>query len=607
MLYAKVVFGLAVKGPFDYSVGQEFRNQIIPGSRVLVPFRTQQKVGYVVKLCPTSNIKKTKAILELIDRQPLLNTALLNLCQNIADYYCCNIGEVIETAIPARLRTAKKIELPLIDSEVKPNNKSDNLLFHCADNQKRWSYYLERVKNSLKNKNGVIIILPDVNSIPNIVELIKENTGISADILYRGHKFELELWLKIRSGRSPIIIGTRSAVFAPLEKPGLIILDEEENPVYKQDQVPHYHARDVALMRSQIQGCDVVLGTASPSLEAFYLYRKKEIRYIANAPRQTAQVKIIDISRQRSSVFFSRSLQDAIAASLVAKQKTLIFLNRKGFATAATCRQCGFIFKCPRCNVNLVLHYKNNILSCHYCSHKEVPVKICPKCNAGYIQYSGLGGEKIESEIAKIFPQAKIKIVENEISWPAETDIVISTQTILKKQNVKFDITGMIGIDNLFNRPDFRSTERIMRLLEGLNEITREKLIVQTRFPTHYSLTALAKHDPSIFYTQELNQRKQLKFPPFTHFILIKIRSPKEDKVKQAGADLFEKLSKFTPSSDFTLMNLLPSPNPKLRGNYYWQILLKSNNPAKCSKLLKKQLTEFLHSGIIVTVDVDPI
>ncbi len=607
MLYAKVAFGLSIRGLFDYSVPEEFAGIIKPGSRVKVSFGFQRKTGYVTGLSPRSGIKKIKPVLELLDKEPILDKRMLELCFKMADYYCCSPGEIIETAIPDKLRKSKIIELSRQDNIEKSSGAGRIEIFHCPDSAKRLENYILRLKAVLAQKKSAILILSDLNKIAKIKPVIEQALGQSPALLLRGNTSELENWIRIKSGQAKLVMGTRSAVFAPLGSPGLIILDEEDDPVYKQDQVPHYHARFAAILRSQ-QGSDLILGSAMPSLEAIYLRQEQNAAYSNCRIDKRTQVNIVDLSRQRKGNIISRQLEDAIAAAIIVKQKTLLFINRKGFATFAGCNQCGFIYKCPRCNINLIFHYKENTLSCHYCNFKQEPLRVCPECNAGYIRYSGSGVEKVESELAKIFPQAKIRILGDEADIDtAEADIFVATQIVLKKDNIGFDLSGVLGIDNTFNRPDFRSTEKSMRLLEGLLAITKKTMIIQTRYPGHHCFSALIKNDPEIFYKEELRERKQLKFPPFTHFILIKVRSPKEEKAKEACSRLFEKIKLAELPRGVELINFAAAPVPKLRGNYYWQIMIKTSQPKKAGFAIKKHLTGISHSGIIVTVDVDPI
>jgi len=409
------------------------------------------------------------------------------------------------------------------------------------------------------------------------------------------------------------VVGTRSGIFAPVDNLGLVIIDEEQDSVYKQDQVPHYHAREVGLMRVGIEKAKLILGSGSPSLEGFYLARKNKIDY-TQVPRNKAypEIKINDTNRKaynsKQQSILSKYLQDSIAASLDAKEKILLFINRRGFATYSACSNCGKALKCPRCSVNLVYHSDDNIMSCHYCNFKLEPPKICPNCEAGYIRYLGAGAEKIESELSRLFPQAKIKLLDKEEnSGAVDADIFVSTEAILKEGYADFGLIEVISIDNSLNRIDFRSSEKAFFLLVGLLRLTSKKIIIQTGLPKHYCIRAIENKDIDIFYREELKHRKQLGFPPYKHIGLVKLRGNNEEKVKEASGRLFEGLKAGNKDRGIEVVSVNPGQPVKLRGKFCWQVLIKTGSVRKLSKFLKKYLKGFLHSGIIATVDIDPV
>jgi primosomal protein N' (replication factor Y) len=395
---------------------------------------------------------------------------------------------------------------------------------------------------------------------------------------------------------------------------GLVIIDEEQDTVYKQDQVPHYHAKRVAFMRVNIDKAKLILGSTSPSLECFYLAKKSNLKYIfMPKARNFPEVKIINMrtvsSFTKRNVIFSKYLEDSIISTLNSSGKALLFLNRKGFATIGTCIRCGIVLKCPRCSINLVYHFKDKKLNCHYCNFRREPPSICPECNSGYIRYSGLGTEKIESELARIFPQAKIERLDRQGSSGLNAaDILISTESIIKGGEHNFDLIGILAIDNSLNRVDFRSSEKTFGLLAGLLRLTEKKMIIQTYLPSHYCFKALETKDVNIFYDAELKQRRQLGFPPYQHIALVKLRGRKESRVREISEMLFERLQKSNKTNkSIKVVSVNPRHPLKLRDNFYWQILIKSRSPLKITKFLKLNLKDFSHSGIIVTVDIDPL
>jgi len=616
MLYAKVVLGIPVEGPFDYIVPDTLYKKLKVGVRAWVPFRNKRMLGYVVGITHKTNIKNLKAIGEIIDEAPILDKNMLSLTKELSGYYCCSWGEAIETALPQALRKGRLIKLNTLNLKAasgKSAGLSEVFLIHALDENEGWDRYIQAIKDTLESNKSVIVLLPDINSVLKAQEIIKARVKANLGILYREKPNELEEWVKIKEGKADVIIATRSGIFAPVHNLGLIIIDEEQNDVYKQEQVPHYNCREVAFMRVRIEKAKLILGSAQPSLESFYLARKNKIKYIF-IPRTSdfAEIKIADThylyrGPKQKNIILSKYLEDSIISTLNSKGKILLFLNRKGFATFASCRYCGMVLECPRCNINLVYYFKDSILKCHYCNFKMQPPTICPNCNSGYIRYAGLGTEKIESELSRLFPQAIIKRLDNSKHLDINAaDIFISATSIIKETQYRFDLTGVLAIDNYLNRIDFRSAEKTFGLLVGLLKLTDKKIVIQTRLLKHHCFNSLVNKDVSIFYTEELKQRKQLGFPPYKHLAIVKLRTKKEERAKEASNILFNKLKKYK-TKDINIVSVNPGQPSKLRGNFYWQILIKSDNPRKISKFLKIHLKDFSHSGIIVTVDVDPI
>lgn len=596
MLYAKVVLGLPIDGPFDYIVTPALENKIVIGSRVRVNFRNKKEIAYVVGLSSQTKIKKIKEILAVIDLAPVLTEVMLSLTKRLAQYYCCSWGEAIETALPEDLRKGKEAE-KCETGDGSPSKENRPLFLQGQDRLPR---YLKEIKDVLANKKSAIILFSDISAVNKAKDQIQKTLSIAVFVSYRKQPQELKTWEKIRQQDYCVVVGTRSSIFSCVNNLGLIIIDQEFDQVYKQEQVPHYHAREVALMRAEIENAKIILAGNCLSLESYYLGQKNNIA-IEFIPEKKAypQVKVIDVRRlayaeRKNKSMFSKFLIDALAATLLEKGKILLVINRTGFATTAVCHNCGLALKCPRCNINLVLHFDEDKLKCHHCNFKMIVPQICPSCKAGYIKYSGIGTEKVESELARIFPQAK----------PGE--ITIATSSILKHQELSFDLIGVLAIDNSLNRMDFRASEKTFFLLTGLVGLTSKKIIIQSANAKHHCFQALVKNDAELFYKQELKQRKQLNFAPFKHMILLKVKGPNLEKVKFAADDLFKKLNQ-SKTSSIKILSLNPGQPAQLRGNFYYQILMRASNIEKASHFLKLHLKHEHYSGIITTVDVDPV
>jgi len=615
VLYAKVVLGLPIDGPFDYFVPPDLEHKILPGMRVWVNFRNKKEVAYVVGLSNKTKIKIIKEISTVIDAAVVLDEQMLQLTKRLAEYYCCSWGEAIEAALPDELRKGKIDPTPInVKIDPTPINVKIDPTPIILQGQERMPVYLREIKAAWLLKRSAVVLFSDIPEAEKAKELIEKDLGTEVFLVFRKQPKELEAWAKIRQAEHCIVVGTRSSVFSPVNNLGLIIIDQEQEQVYKQEQVPHYHARQVALMRAEICKAKIVLGSRIPSLESFYLAQKDKLKFeFIPAKAAYPEVKVIDARRlsyaeRKSKALFSKFLADAIYATLTEKGKVLLFIERKGFATTAACHNCGVALKCPRCNINLVFHFDEDRLKCHHCNFKmEVP-SICPNCNTGYIKYSGIGTEKVESELAKIFPQARVKIFgeENRSDPNLEADVFVATSSIVKHQDLSFDLIGVIAIDNSLNRVDFRAAEKTFALLMGLAGLTSKKMIIQSVNANHHCFQALIKNDPQLFLEEELKQRKQLSLAPYKHMILLKLRGINLEKVKKTAQDLFERLNQIKTSS-MKMLSLNAGQPAKLRGNFYYQILMRASSAEKASHFLKLHLKDGHYSGIIVTVDVDPV
>ncbi|MDD5253407.1 MAG: primosomal protein N' [Candidatus Omnitrophica bacterium] len=613
MLYAEVVLGLPIEGPFDYLVPPDLENKISVGTRIWVNFRNKKEVAYVVGLSSKTKIKKIKEVAAVIDAAAVLDEQMLLLTRRLAEYYCCSWGEAIEAALVDELRKGKKTG----DGKIEPSpffkGKIEPSPFF-VQGKDRMPVYLREIKEAWEAGQSAIVLFSDIPEAERAKELIEKDSGIEVFLAFRKQPKELEVWEKIRQAQKCVVVGTRSSIFSPVNNLGLIIIDQEQDQAYKQEQVPHYHARQVALIRAQICGSKVVLGGFVPSLESFYLAQEGKLKFEVIPSKQAYPlVQIIDsrrlpYSERKTKSIFSKFLSDAIYANLLEKRKTLVFIERKGFATSAACHNCGVVLKCPRCNINLVFHFDEDRLRCHHCNFKmEVP-KICPSCRSGYIKYSGIGTEKVESELARIFPQARIRIIneENKSGSSLDADIFVASSSVIKHRDLSFDLIGVVAIDNSLNRVDFRAGEKTFALLMGLASLTCRRMIIQSANANHHCFQAVIKNDVQIFLKEELKLCKQLNFSPYKHMILIKLRGASLDKVKKAAQDLFERLGGIKTSS-IKMLSLNPGQPAKLRGNFYYQILMRASSVEKAGKFLRLHLKEGHFSGIIVTVDVDPV
>ena len=628
MLYAQVVLGLPVDKPFDYSIPDIFVSCAKVGCRVRINFRNKKEIGFIVALSDKTDVLAVKPIVEIIDNQePILSGSFLELARQVCLYYCCSWGQAIEIGIPMALRLCRKggiassPELALRQAHVALRNdksrapsKPRKFLIHDLDGDGRIRIYQNRACVYLEQQMSVILLVPDKDAIERMRCAMESRFPSKVCVLVREGVEEIQQWLHIRNSRSVLVIGTRSAVFAPVGNLGCIIIDDEHDYSYKQDQSPHYHAREVAMMRCCLERADFIAGSVSPSLEMMHAVEQGDVEIETVAcTRALAQIKIVDMKNlplvsTRQKITISGYMQDAIHASLNAGDKCLLFLNRKGYATVAICSHCGKIYQCPRCNVNLNFHQEAKMLRCHYCNYTIAAPNICPECNSGYVRFLGAGTEKLESELCRIFPQARIRRWESEMALEYEAaDIFIATQAAIRHVCSGFGLVGVLGIDNALNHVDFRSSEKAFGILSCLLSKATSQMVVQTNMVNHNVFNALTQHDHNVFYKEEFRQRKQLLFPPYRHFVLIKFRGSDQDKVGKVAQSAFEGLSKATKPAGISVISVNPAQQAKLRGNYNWVILLACKDAGLVHEFLKKNLTNQRHSGIIVTVDVDPV
>lgn len=622
MSYAQVVVGLPLDGPFDYEI-PSLMDGVTAGSRVLVQFGARNAIAYVVGISDTPQVsgKGIKPVRRLIDRAPLLDTSLLRLTRQVSRYYCCSWGIVIESALPVSLRTSRKNPvLPVVSfPDPHPQERHPGLtVVHDPSGEQRWGVYEPKIRSSLAAGRQVLFLVPDFENIRAVSSLLTQSAGVEPVVLRRGAPNEIQAWNMIRSGEARVVVSTRSGVFAPCKDPGLIIVDEEQNETYKQEQPPHYHCRVVALMRRHIDRCELVLGSAFPSLDAYRLTRLKKTRHIIlEDARVRPEIKMIDMRAEYSRVgrkagIVTQYLQDRIAAALAEKGRVLLFINRRGFSTFAVCKSCGEVLKCPRCSGNLVYHYRRAELSCRHCTFTMSPPKVCPACTTGYMQYKGTGTERVESELSRMFPTAKIELVEAGRaigSVPSDADIYVATSLIMKRRDIRFSMTAVLSLDDTLNRVDFRGQEKVCYLLQGLVSLTDRYLFVQTYFPGHRVFESFLKNDPALFYDKEMGERAQLHLAPFGHHVVMKVRGIKENRVREISEDIGRRVEAAVKERrvSLDLLGVYPCSPLRVRGKFNWQVLLTTRAVAAACSVIREIVRLTPRSGIIVAVDVDPL
>ncbi len=530
------------------------------------------------------------------------------------------------------------IALSKIEEALASPENARPILLHGVTGSGKTEIYLQGIRAALERGRSAIVLVPEISLTPQTVERFKGRFAEAQDAVavLHSHLSEGERhdeWHKIHSGRAQIVIGARSAVFAPLKNLGLIIVDEEHETTYKQEEAPRYHARDVAVVRAKIEKCAVVLGSATPSLESYHNATTGKYQLATLTQRVDEQqmplMRIVDLRqerrKQKAAAILSEKLSQAIADRLEKREQTILFLNRRGFSTSLLCSNCGEARNCPNCSVALTFHRHMARLSCHLCGHTAAVPKKCPACGRDALIYAGFGTEKVESTVAQFFPKATVRRMDADsmtrkqayrdtlLSFRAgKIDILVGTQMIAKGLHFpNVTLVGIINADLALHLPDFRAGERTFQLLTqvagraGRGE-TPGEVFVQTYTPFSPSIQFARHHDFAGYFQQELEFRERCDFPPFKHAILITVRSAHEGRAKLSAETLVRRL-KENLGTEFILGDATPAPLEKLQGQFRFHILLRGEAIMRLSRLVRETLDKLpFPEDVTVTVDVDP-
>jgi primosomal protein N' (replication factor Y) len=536
------------------------------------------------------------------------------------------------------LNAEQILALEEITDALESPEKARPILLHGVTGSGKTEIYLQGIRAALQRGRSAIVLVPEISLTPQTVERFKgrfaeaqDDVAVLHSHLSQGERHDE--WHKIHSGRARIVIGARSAIFAPLKNLGLIIVDEEHESTYKQEEAPRYHARDVAVVRAKIEKCVVVLGSATPSLESYHNGSSGKYKLATLTQRVDQQqmplMRIVDLRQERrkekAASILSEKLRAAIAVRLEEHEQTILFLNRRGFSTSLLCSNCGEARNCPNCSVALTFHRHMARLSCHLCGHTAAVPKKCPACGKDALIYCGFGTEKVESTVAQIFPTAVVKRMDADsmarkqayretlLSFRAgKIDILVGTQMIAKGLHFpNVTLVGIINADLALHMPDFRAGERTFQLLTqvagraGRGETSGE-VFVQTYTPFSPSIQFARHHDFAGYFQQELEFRERCDFPPFKHAVLITIRSAHEARAKFSAETLARRL-KEALGSEFILGDPTPAPLEKLQGQFRFHILIRGEAIVRLSRLVRATLDKLpFPEDVAVAVDVDP-
>lgn len=516
-------------------------------------------------------------------------------------------------------------------NEVISNNSFVPYLLYGVTGSGKTEVYMNIIDNVLAKGKEAIVLVPEISLTPQLVNTFKARFGNSIAVLHSrlsdGERYDE--WRKIVRKEVNIVIGARSAVFAPLTNIGVIIVDEEHTPTYKQDNNPRYYAIDIALMRAKTHNCPLVLGSATPSLESYTRAKMGIYKLLTLTKRvnnNLPKVKLIDMASEikKGNKIISQELKDKIKETLAKDEQVILLLNRRGYSTTVTCHECGYKVSCPNCDIPLTYHKNTNSMKCHYCDYTTCKPITCPECNSKDINQFGLGTEKLEEEISKMFSNAKVIRMDIDTTSKKgshskifeafrnkEYNILVGTQMISKGLDFE-DVTlvGVINGDASLNIPDFRSSERTFSLLNQVEGRAGRgskigTVIIQGFNLNHYSILKASKHDYLGFYEEEMKVRKALKYPPFYNLAMINIIS---DKFELCNVES-NKIATYLKNnvSDAIILGPTSSIIPKINNKFYMQITIKYKYSDNLYQALKFINGKYIDKKVRVEIDINPI
>lgn len=691
----EIALPLNLPGPLTYEWHMD--KPPIIGARVVVPVGKREMAGIIWRTGATTTLdpEQLRPVRERLDTSPLLPEFLMEFLEWTADYYFYPLGLAVSESMPpgfmpSRSRQIESLitnpirqgrsrfeinswnpgnvrELSSSQSEVLStveralrSGEFSPILLHGVTGSGKTEVYIRAVKRCLELGRTALVLVPEIAMTSQISSWFMDRFGRELSLLHSGltNPQRRDHWFRIRQGESSVVIGTRSGIFAPLDNIGLIIVDEEHDPSYKQDDKFLYNARDLALVRGKMAGATVLLGSATPSVTTFFhaLSGKFTLAEMKErvSHRRLPDVKIVDRRlgkdskkkpRQGIRRWLSARLEQAVRETLARGEQAIIFLNRRGFATYVFCPDCGHVFSCRNCDLTMTWHRKGpgsgregscgGLLKCHYCGDEAPGMQVCPECGGHGVKATGFGTEKVADELGELLPQARITRIDRDTSTSRkrleatlsafrrhEYDILVGTQMITKGHDFP-DVTlvGIVVADSALNIPEYNASERTFQLISqvagraGRGE-KPGRVFIQTFAPDHYSIEAASSHDYAAFYDQECSARNPLSYPPYGNMINIRFSGVKKADVQEiAGVAAYEIrniLKDLSGKGRWPVEILGPAPASRARLNnrYRFNLLIKSPSRQAmrevCRKLLEKR-AEIIPGRIRMDIDVDPV
>ena len=691
-LFAEVAIPVPVRQTFTYRVPAAFRADLAPGRQVTVPFGRRTAEGFVVALTKRATREDLKEILAVDGTGPQFTPELLDLTKWLADYYLCSWGEALKAALPggleptsvrprgSRVRRAAAAAAPPPPRPAAPSpplNEDQRQIFgpvvEALDSGGHQTFllfgvtgsgkteiYLQAAAHAARAGGQTLVLVPEISLSPQMLERFESRfpgrVVVWHSALPAGRR--KEAWRRVHDGSADIVVGARSAVFAPLPRLRLVVVDEEHEPAFKQDESPRYHGRDVAIYRAHKAGATVVLGSATPSLESFHhamngKYRLLELpRRVDDRP--TPRVTLVPLERRGAgraadlddggrrggppadddapppSSILTTPLLIALRDRLKRAEQAILFLNRRGHSTVVRCGDCDHVARCPHCDISLTWHADRAELRCHYCAHRARRYDVCPECGGVCFLFRGIGTQKVEAELARLLPQARCRrmdfdstrrrgVLEKIVDDVRQRriDVLLGTQMVARGLDFPgITLVGVINADTQLNLPDFRSAERTFQLLTQVAGRAGRgsqpgEVIVQTFAAGHYAVEAAARQDYRSFYETEMEFRREVDYPPLTRMVNLLFDGKDEQQVIRRAEEVAALLRRKLEADRARVELLGPAPQSlsRLKGKYRWHVTLKGRDHRRLRSLADEILATPAEKsgGVRLCVDVDPM
>ncbi|MEI6092160.1 MAG: primosomal protein N' [bacterium] len=652
-------YEVAPSRPFMDTLTYESELDIPVGCRVEIPIGKSKGFGFILeKNKENPGNFETRKIIKVSSENPFFGKENVKFYKWISDYYHYPLGETLSLIIPSFVpkrkknydavettavllddpivsftEEQKKAQRLILDPHTQKQHSSRNLL-HGVTGSGKTEVYIEVIKETIKQKRGAIVIVPEIALTPQLINRITGHFSGEISVIHseisKAKKYET--WIKLAKGKSLLCIGARSAIFAPMPNIGLIVVDEEQDSSYKQDDRLRYNARDLALVLGKQNNARVILSSATPSVETYHNSKENKYSYVTLKNRVRGlclpETVIVDLKKaDMVSENFSVELVKHISETLKKKEQIILYLNRRGYSNTIICKTCGTKLSCPKCSITLTEHKGKKIMLCHYCGYERSVPNYCSSCKSHSLQPVGSGTEKVYEEIANIFPDAKVirmdsdsikgkKNLDEILKKIADkkVDIIVGTQLLGKGHDFP-DVTlvGIINADVSLHLPDFRSAERtfhqIMQVSGRAGRMCQGYVVLQSYMPEHFAIQNAIRNDYEGFYAEELNNRKDVFYPPFVNLVDLKFSSNSKDISLKSSKDALEVLQKIIRTNKMSIMILGPSPSPipLINNRYRHHIVLKGKSRSDLSNLIKTFNKEFKkNKALRLSIDVDP-